>query len=423
MRVHADDDLSFSGYRQLNDLRHDSAWITSCVLYAHSAICLVVVVAFASYGIVWPVKENSDTLLHKTTRRGARRLGTAVRNYMRTLRWFSIPASVGFAYVCYQQFWHIREREKRKLHAGESLEPSQWQVALFKKLPTRACSRALGAVCDIDLPPWLRKPIIGSYSWYFACNVTEAVEEEIVNYSSLGAFFKRQLKPDARRICDASCIVSPADGTVLHFGEVQNDLVEQVKGITYSMKTFLGPNQPSASTYKELESNDNKKLYHCVIYLGPGDYHSFHSPSEWNVKQRRHFPGDLFSVHPGIARMVAGLFNHNERVVLTGTWKHGFFSFTAVGAYNVGSINLKFDQDLKTNCPGRYSEGSFDECDYISDEPNGVSLVRGERMGAFNLGSTIVLIFEAPTDFKFDVQPGQKLRYGEPVGSSREDTD
>lgn len=49
-------------------------------------------------------------------------------------------------------------------------------------------------------------------------------------------------------------------------------------------------------------------------------------------------------MHPGIARMVTGLFNHNERVVLTGSWKHGFFSFTAVGAYNVGSINLKFDK-------------------------------------------------------------------------------
>jgi len=57
-------------------------------------------------------------------------LGTAVRNYFGTLRWFSIPASVGFAYVCYQQFWHIKEREKRKLEAGEFVEPSQWQVRL-----------------------------------------------------------------------------------------------------------------------------------------------------------------------------------------------------------------------------------------------------------------------------------------------------
>ena len=61
---------------------------------------------------------------------GAKRLGTAVRSYFGTLRWFSIPASVGFAYVCYQQFWHIEEREKRKLEAGERVEPSQWQVRL-----------------------------------------------------------------------------------------------------------------------------------------------------------------------------------------------------------------------------------------------------------------------------------------------------
>lgn len=83
-----------------------------------------------------------------------------------------------------------------------------FQVALFKKLPTRACSRAWGKFCDMDLPLWLRKPVIGTFSWYFSCNVAEAIEEEIINYPSVGAFFRRQLKPDARKICDTSSIVS-----------------------------------------------------------------------------------------------------------------------------------------------------------------------------------------------------------------------
>ncbi|XP_015769201.1 PREDICTED: phosphatidylserine decarboxylase proenzyme, mitochondrial-like isoform X2 [Acropora digitifera] len=421
MQLHTEDAISFAGYRHL-DIRHDSAWIMSCVLYAHSAICLFTIMAFASYGLVWPVKET-DTMLLKTTRKGVRRLGTAVRSYLGTLRWFSIPASVGFAYVCYQQFWHIKEREERKLKSGELEQPSQWQVALLKKLPTRACSRAWGKFCDLDLPLWLRKPIIGTFSWYFACNIGEAVEEEISNYPSVGAFFRRQLKPGARTICQTSSIVSPADGNILHFGVIENEMIEQVKGITYSMQTFLGPNQQAASALKELDSSNNKRLYHCVIYLGPGDYHSFHSPSEWDVKLRRHFPGDLFSVHPGIARIITGLFNHNERVVLSGTWKHGFFSFTAVGAYNVGSIKLKFDKDLKTNRAESYIPGSFDELDYVNNNGKKVSLTRGERMGAFHLGSTIVLIFEAPRDFKFHVQPGQKINYGQPVGSSRQTSD
>lgn len=161
-----------------------------------------------------------------------------MRSYLGTLRWFSIPASVGFAYVCYQQFWHIKEREERRLKSGGSVEPSQWrvrlrdlfvsshvqisflsstvyeqiircfQVALYRKLPTRALSRVWGKFCDMDLPLWLRKPVIGTFSWYFACNVAEAIEEEIINYPSVGAFFKRQLKPEARKICDASSIVS-----------------------------------------------------------------------------------------------------------------------------------------------------------------------------------------------------------------------
>lgn len=400
---------------------NSQAWL-SLFLSINTLFSVLFIIVVTKLDVLrsWKIR-SVEMKIKVSTKRGAQRLGTAVRSYLGTLRWFSIPASVGFAYICYQQFWHVKEREERRLKSGELV--AQWQVALMKKLPTRAFSRVWGKFCDVDLPLWLRKPVIGTFSWYFSCNVAEAVEEEIINYPSLGAFFRRQLKPNTRKICEASSIVSPADGHVLHFGVVERDMVEQVKGMTYSMKTFLGPDQPSTSTLRELEVNEDKNLYHCVIYLGPGDYHSFHSPSEWNVSLRRHFPGDLFSVHPGIARIMSGLFNHNERVVLSGTWKHGFFSFTAVGAYNVGSIVLKFDENLKTNKPERYTPGFYDERGYVDDNTKGVSLRRGERMGAFNLGSTIVLIFEAPKDFEFLVHRGQKLQYGEPIGSSQKDTD
>ena len=88
-----------------------------------------------------------------------------------------------------------------------------FQVAFMKKLPTRAFSRVWGKFCDMDLPLWLRKPVIGTFSWYFSCNVAEAVEEEIINYPSLGAFFRRQLKPNTRKICEASSIVSILEAT------------------------------------------------------------------------------------------------------------------------------------------------------------------------------------------------------------------
>lgn len=79
---------------------------------------------------------------------------------------------------------------------------------------------------------------------------------------------------------------SPSDGIVLHFGKVEGSAVEQVKGITYDMTTFLGPGHPRYHT----PNNDND-LYQCVLYLGPGDYHCFHSPADWQVQLRRHFPG------------------------------------------------------------------------------------------------------------------------------------
>lgn len=251
----------------------------------------------------------------------------------------------------------------------------------------------------------------------------EAAVEDLHHYRNLSEFFRRRLKHAVRPLCASSCLLSPADGKILHFGSVKNLEVEQVKGVTYNLENFLGPQRStvtdSLSIRDDLLSSPDNDLFHVVVYLAPGDYHCFHSPTEWRVVLRRHFPGSLMSVSPGVARWVKELFCLNERVVLTGQWQYGFFSFTAVGATNVGSIRIYFDQELQTNTP-LYSQGSFHDHSYVSRgdvAEGGVALQKGEAMGEFNLGSTIVLLFEAPKDFTFCLKHGQPIRVGEGLGS------
>ena len=180
-------------------------------------------------------------------------------------------------------------------------------------------------------------------------------------------------------------------------------------------------------------------LYYVVVYLAPGDYHRFHSPTAWVAESRRHFAGDLYSVSPYLVSMLPGLFTLNERVVLLGRWRHGFFSFVPVGATNVGSIIINFDKELRTNSlltdtaadraaqeAARRGEAysGFAEASYehISAVLGGHALKRGEEMGGFRLGSTIVLVFEAPAGGKHErgwhwaVEKGQKVRVGQMLG-------
>ncbi|XP_029108440.1 phosphatidylserine decarboxylase proenzyme, mitochondrial isoform X1 [Scleropages formosus] len=303
------------------------------------------------------------------------------------------------------------------------------RVALYKSIPTRLLSRAWGRLNQVDLPTWLRKPIYSLYIWTFGVNMKEAAVEDLHHYRNLNEFFRRKLKPQARPVCDSHCVISPADGKILHFGKVRNCEVEQVKGVTYSLETFLGPQtwterlapkkkEEDLTSFQDLlVTKEGNELFHCVVYLAPGDYHCFHSPTDWRVAHRRHFPGSLMSVNPGVARWIKELFCHNERVVLSGEWTYGFFSLTAVGATNVGSIRIYFDKELHTNSP-RYSKGSYNDFSYVSTlNQEGVNMRKGEHLGEFNLGSTIVLLFEAPRDFNFSLKPGQKIRFGEALGT------
>ncbi|XP_070573095.1 phosphatidylserine decarboxylase proenzyme, mitochondrial-like isoform X2 [Ptychodera flava] len=309
------------------------------------------------------------------------------------------------------------------------------RLNLYRKIPLRFLSRLWGQVNNVEVPEWLRMPIYQLYVWLFNCNISEAAIEDLKYYKNLQEFFRRQLKPSVRPVDKERCVVSPADGKILHFGKVERSHVEQVKGVSYSLKVFLGPNTWTDNQYSgpgysaDVEVSDEEyhksvavqpgnELYHCIVYLAPGDYHRFHSPTDWNISYRRHFPGELFSVSPGIARWIKGLFNYNERVVLYGNWKHGFFSMAAVGATNVGSIRIYCDKELSTNMVGKFDKNSFhDRSLACKHREAGIPMHKGEPLGEFNLGSTIVLVFEAPKDFEFNIEPGQKIRFGEKLGN------
>lgn len=253
----------------------------------------------------------------------------------------------------------------------------------------------------------------------------DEVRDPLEQYPTLEAFFTRQLKDGSRPICqDAFSMCSPVDGKVISAGPVQGDLLEQIKGKTYSLSAFLG------AKYDTLCTSSSSQLYQCIIYLSPGDYHRIHFPVDCSIEKRRHFPGTLFPVNYPFLKMIPSLFALNERVVLMGGWEQGFFSLTAVGAYNVGSIELKFDNTLKTNqitrdytCPNlEYFSwngvGSYAyERNYRLEEGDIVA-AKGDECGQFHFGSTVVLIFEA-TNFDFNIQAGDYLRMGQKIGASQ----
>ena len=190
-----------------------------------------------------------------------------------------------------------------------------------------------------------------------------------------------------------------------------------------------------------LHTGRHTALYYAVVYLAPGDYHRYHSPANWVVERRRHFAGELYSVSPYLQRTLPGLFTLNERVALLGRWRWGFFSFVPVGATNVGSIVVNFDRELRTNslltdtAADRAAEraaqrgepyAGFAEASYRDASPvlGGYALRRGQEMGGFRLGSTVVLVFEAPVPdnpgarggFRWVVEKGRHVKMGEALG-------
>ncbi|CAO4372033.1 unnamed protein product [Caenorhabditis nigoni] len=311
------------------------------------------------------------------------------------LKWLSLSTLIigGGAYIGYLFTPDWREIVDSKHYY------SNWKIRVYLSLPFNTASRVIGGLANQEIPVWLREYLLGGFARMYDCRMEECVDPDFKNYSSFAAFFNRKLRESTRPI-SASPLVSPADGTVLHFGKVEENKIEYVKGHDYDVDKFLGN--------VELPEKEELDLYQVVIYLAPGDYHAFHSPARWVANQCRHVPGLLLSVRPTLLSHVPHLFCLNERVVLNGSWRHGFFSMSAVAATNVGDIVVDAEPSLRTNIVRRKTQKIMNTETEIH-----APYLPGERVGEFRLGSTIVLVFQAPPTIKFAIKAGDPLRYGQ----------
>ena len=249
-----------------------------------------------------------------------------------------------------------------------------------------------------------RRPVsrhlIPYYIRYFQIDM-EPVKKPVSEFENLVDFFVRAYKEDARPIDPRDhVIISPVDGTVSQCGTISSGHLFQAKGYEYSLSELLGESESQVQRYY------NGTF--ITIYLSPRDYHRIHSPIDGKVREMTYIPGDLYPVNEWGVQSVPKLFVRNERLITFLQTEYGQIALVKVGATNVGSIKVVYDQEIITNRKkARYIHKAYEEA---------YPMPKGAELGRFEFGSTVILLFEPQTiEWIQDLQPGTTLRMGQAI--------
>jgi len=268
--------------------------------------------------------------------------------------------------------------------------------------PQHLLSRCVGALAQSQWR-FLKNPFIAWFAKRYAVNMDEAVCSAPLEYASFNEFFTRALKPEMRPIDPKdNAIVSPADGVVSQFGDIDNGTLLQAKGKHFSLTNLLGGDPEAAQAFQEGSF--------CTVYLSPKDYHRVHMPLAGMLQRMVHVPGKLFSVNQLTSENVDDLFARNERVVCFFDTECGPMALVLVGAMIVASVDTVWAGQV---CPRRVKRV---DVDYTSQAP-AVQIAKGEEMGRFKLGSTVVAVFgPGVAKFSESLEAGDTVRMGEMLG-------
>lgn len=276
------------------------------------------------------------------------------------------------------------------------------ELLIFRIIPKSLISRVFGYIALIPFPSSLMKAIMAWYCKNYGVNLDEAVIPE-GGFRTLNEFFTRKLKPGIHNIASGKkTIVSTTDSRIDQFGDIKGDTIIQAKGIDYS----LGELVPSEIAGRFI----NGKF--VTLYLSPGDYHRIHSPVTGKISGFYNIPGKLYPVKESIATGLKNLFSINERIITYIETDYGLVGVCKVGAINVGKISLSYE-DIVTNRLYRKREERF------YGDKDRKEIGAGEEIGVFNLGSTVILLFEKGVMDLDDLEYGKKIRLGEKIGSFR----
>ncbi len=275
-------------------------------------------------------------------------------------------------------------------------------ILLQHLLPQHLLSRAVGWLARSEIP-WVKGPFIRGFASHFDVNMQEAAEPDLDAYPSFNDFFTRALVDGARPLAtDEGALLCPADGSISQIGNIEADRIFQAKGHDFSCAELLADEHRA----REFEGGS-----FATVYLSPRDYHRVHMPVAGELNAQTYIPGALFSVNQVTADHVDRLFARNERLVCYFDTEHGSMAMVLVGAMIVAGIQTVWSGQVAP--PPREPR----TVNY-KHAPEGISLKRGEEMGCFLLGSTVILLFPKDTvSWESRFTAGSPTRMGERLGT------
>lgn len=246
-----------------------------------------------------------------------------------------------------------------------------------------------------------RLPFTRWFAGHFRIDMSEAAIPDLQAYEHFNAFFTRALRPDARPPeGDANTLVSPVDAVISQMGEIAQGRLIQAKGHDYGLLELLGNQTGQAALFEDGSF--------ATLYLSPRDYHRIHMPITGTLREMLHIPGRLFSVNAATTRHVPRLFARNERVVAFFDTAAGPMAMVLVGAVFVGSIETVWN-GVVTPPAGRLIRNW-----QYNDDRNPIRLQKGEEMGRFNMGSTVILLFgKQAIEWLAALEPEARVRVGQ----------